>query len=155
MFVDCNSLTQAPELPATQLAPYCYSEMFQGCKNLTQAPELPATKMEQECYYSMFMGCTNLTHAPELPATHLQDGYYINMFKGCTKLSEIRVHFSDWGNPYIARFYEFGKIRKEVFQNTDHWLDDVAPTGTFICPKNLPEEFGENRIPEGWMVIKN
>ena len=155
MFEGCTSLTHAPELPATQLAKKCYAYMFAYSKSLVQAPQLPATKLVDECYKSMFEGCTSLTHAPELPATHLQDGYYINMFKGCTKLSEIRVHFSDWGNPYAVYFCDFGNIRKEVFQNTDHWLDGVAPNGTFICPKNLPEEFGRNRIPEGWKIIKN
>ena len=155
MFSDCNSLTQAPELPATQLAKKCYAYMFAYSKSLVQAPQLPATKLVDECYKSMFEGCTSLTHAPELPATHLQDGYYINMFKGCTKLSEIRVHFSDWGNPYAVYFCDFGNIRKEVFQNTDHWLDNVAPNGTFICPKELPKEVGESRIPEGWTIIKN
>ena len=155
MFEGCTSLTHAPELPATHLAKKCYAYMFAYSKSLVQAPQLPATKLMEECYMSMFEGCTSLTHAPELPATHLQDGYYINMFKGCTKLSEIRVHFSDWGNPYAVYFCDFGNIRKEVFQNTDHWLDGVSPNGKFISPEELPKEFGKNRIPAGWTIIKS
>ena len=31
MFSDCSSLTQAPELPATELANSCYNSMFYGC----------------------------------------------------------------------------------------------------------------------------
>ena len=34
MFNGCTSLTTAPELPATTLAKYCYSDMFNNCKNL-------------------------------------------------------------------------------------------------------------------------
>ena len=34
MFYDCTGLTQAPELPATELAVSCYKRMFCGCTNL-------------------------------------------------------------------------------------------------------------------------
>ena len=69
------------------------------------------------------------------------------MFKGCAQLSEIKVGFSGWG--------EINESNRDSYWDTDHWLDGVAPSGTFICPKELPEEFGENRIPGEWRVIKN
>ena len=142
MFRGCTSLTQAPELPATTLAEGCYTSMFYGCTSLTQAPELPATTLPAEsnvesgCYSNMFSGCTSLTQAPALPATTLADFCYSSMFRGCTSLSQIRVSFDDWNDGL----------------HTDRWVADVAPTGTFICPKALPLEYGENRIPEGWTV---
>ena len=136
MFSRCTSLTQAPELPATTLANFCYREMFSGCANLTQAPELPATELVFACYESMFSGCTSLTQAPALPATTLADFCYDAMFRGCTSLSQIRVSFDDWNDGL----------------HTDRWVADVAPTGTFICPKTLALEYGEDRIPEGWTV---
>ena len=34
MFSGCTSLSTAPALPATQLAPYCYMNMFNGCNQL-------------------------------------------------------------------------------------------------------------------------
>jgi surface protein len=34
MFQDCTALTQAPALPATSLATYCYADMFKGCSSL-------------------------------------------------------------------------------------------------------------------------
>ena len=40
MFSGCYSLTQAPALPATTLASYCYNYMFSDCSSLTQAPEI-------------------------------------------------------------------------------------------------------------------
>ena len=40
MFSCCASLTQAPALPATTLADYCYNNMFSYCASLTQAPTI-------------------------------------------------------------------------------------------------------------------
>ncbi len=136
MFEGCTSLTQAPELPATTLADGCYFFMFEGCTSLTQAPELPATTLAVGCYHFMFSGCTSLTQAPELPATTLAESCYEGMFWGCTSLSEIKVPFDDWNHG----------------DYTAEWVIDVAPTGTFICPKALALEYGEDRIPEGWTV---
>ena len=137
MFSGCTNLTQAPELPATTLAEWCYSYMFNGCTNLTQAPKLPAITLNYMCYYEMFSGCTNLTQAPELPATTLAEQCYSLMFYGCTSLSQIHVSFDNWSDANYP---------------TSNWVEDVAPTGTFICPKALAEEYGESRIPEGWTV---
>ena len=89
LFDGCTQLTSAPELPATDLANYCYYEMFKGCTSLTTAPELPATTLAYHCYENMFSGCTSLTKAPELPATTLAncDYCYSKMFNGCTSLT--------------------------------------------------------------------
>ena len=137
MFLGCTSLTQAPELPATTLAEGCYADMFYGCTSLTQAPKLPATTLSDFCYFEMFSGCTSLTQAPELPATTLEEDCYRGMFNGCKSLSEINVSFATWSDYY---------------RSTAEWVKDVAPTGTFICPKALALEYGISRIPEGWTV---
>lgn len=76
LFLQCASLTEAPELPATTLASGCYRGMFQGCTSLTTAPELPATTMTTVCYAAMFYGCTSLTTAPALPAIAIADSCY-------------------------------------------------------------------------------
>jgi hypothetical protein len=133
-------LTQTPELPATTLAERCYEYMFKGCTSLTQSPELPATTLADVCYNGMFWGCTSLTQAPELPATTLANCCYYFMFSECTNLSEIRVAFVEW------------KDSSDQEDNTHLWVKNVAPTGTFYCPKALAEEYGESRIPEGWTV---
>lgn len=164
MFEGCTSLTQAPALPATQLADRCYCIMFASCKSLTQAPALPATTLasdpfeplhqklflykrtEDGCYTEMFEDCTSLTQAPELPATALKSWCYTRMFAGCTNLSSVKVNFTDWGKQH-------GRFRN--LWDTEGWLSSVADSGTFSCPKALPIEFGENRIPQGWKIIKN
>ena len=96
LFNGCASLAKAPVLPATTLAPSCYSNMFKGCTSLTKAPALPATDFinldasidASNCYESMFWGCTSLTEAPELPATKLNICCYYNMFYDCTSLTK-------------------------------------------------------------------
>ncbi len=134
MFSDCTSLTKAPGLPATTLLGHCYLSMFSGCTSLTQAPELPATALNFNCYKEMFLNCTGLTEAPELPATTLVDGCYLSMFSGCERLSKIKVSFEGWEN------------------YTNDWVKYVGHAGTFICPKDLPLEYGASRIPKGWTV---
>lgn len=65
---------------------YCFYKLFSKCESLTQAPQLPATTQAKGCYQFMFLGCTNLTQAPELPATTLARKCYAGMFKGCISL---------------------------------------------------------------------
>ena len=88
MFFGCTALTQAPDLPATELAGYCYQNMFNKCTSLTQAPALPATELKSNCYNSMFKRCTSLTQAPALPATALEIYCYQDMFRDCTSLTQ-------------------------------------------------------------------
>lgn len=83
LFIECNQLTSAPALPATELASSCYASMFQSCSNLTTAPALPATELATGCYYNMFSRCSNLATAPALPAETLADNCYYSMFDGC------------------------------------------------------------------------
>ena len=91
LFMDCKALTSAPELPATKLASYCYSNMFKGCTNLNTAPALPATTLAQFCYQGMFKGCTNLKTAPALPAETLVYYCYQSMFFDCTNLTSVTM----------------------------------------------------------------
>ena len=100
MFYVCTNLTQAPALPATTLAASCYNNMFQGCTNLTQAPALPATTLAFGCYDGMFKGCTNLTQAPALPATTLVDTCYDSMFYGCTKIKLSSTQTEEYTQEY-------------------------------------------------------
>ena len=95
LFQNCTALTSAPELPATNLAKFCYEYMFEGCTALTSAPELPATNLENYCYRYMFNGCTSLETAPALKATSLVTYCYKSMFYGCTKLSSVTMLATD------------------------------------------------------------
>ena len=87
LFNNCLKLTSAPDLPATELASYCYSNMFQGCISLTTAPKLPAEALAKRCYYCMFKNCESLTTAPDLPAKTLAAYCYESMFAFCKSLT--------------------------------------------------------------------
>lgn len=87
MFSQCEQLTVAPALPATTLANYCYTSMFQNCSRLVSAPALPAPVLTQECYAWMFKSCEKLTTAPALPSVSLANMCYYGMFNGCTLLT--------------------------------------------------------------------
>ena len=92
MFYGCSSLKKAPELPAETLADGCYASMFQDCYALESAPaSLPAKKMASQCYSWMFYGCSSLKVAPELPATELARNCYCGMFFNCEDLTTAPV----------------------------------------------------------------
>ena len=88
LFNNCQALTSAPELPATDIASDCYNGMFYYCRYLKNAPELPATILKDQCYQNMFYACVSLTSAPKLPATKLAFNCYANMFSYCYWLKE-------------------------------------------------------------------
>ncbi|MBR5374272.1 MAG: hypothetical protein IK131_06345 [Paludibacteraceae bacterium] len=157
LFYACENLTQAPELPATLLRSNCYEEMFCKCTNLKEAPQLPAFFLDENCYARMFQGCANLTETPKLLTPHVSENCYEEMFMDCSKISKITVNFTKWVKQVSIHVTFKYKERDDEFfyQFTQGWLSGVAPNGTFICPKGLPKEFGESRIPEGWTIIKN
>lgn len=126
------------------LARYCFSNLFSNCKSLTSAPELPATTLASFCYYRMFYKCSSIATAPELPTeTHSAEarGPYNLMFTDCTNLSKIKVRLTTSLTAATA-----GK-----------WVENVSPTGTFICPTALGTnetiKRGIGGCPQGWTVI--
>ena len=88
LFNNCQALTSAPKLPATDIASDCYNSMFNWCRYLKNATELPATILKDQCYQNMFYACVSLTSAPKLPATKLAFNCYANMFSYCYWLKE-------------------------------------------------------------------
>jgi hypothetical protein len=130
MFQGCTNLTVAPELPATVLAKYCYSNMFR-VTGIVVAPELPATVLTDNCYAYMFFGCTNLTTVPELPATTLADSCYNRLFYQCTNLEVApelpATTLAD--NCYNRLLYGCAKIKISETQ-----------TGNYQTPWRIPSE---------------
>ena len=163
MFANCTSLTTAPELPATTLQPQCYEYMFQGCTSLTTAPELPATTLTSRCYNSMFLGCTSLTTAPELPSTTLTSRCYYSMFANCTSLTTApelpattlakNCYSSMFANCTSLNYIKANFTTTPSSTYTNNWVNNVAPTGTFV--KNINATWnvtGNNGVPTGWKI---
>ena len=109
--------------------------MFYNCIHLKSAPALPAKELSEYCYFGMFTSCISLTEAPDLYAPIVKKSSYYRMFADCRNLKSIKVGFSDW-------------------YNLSGWMQNVAKKGTFTCPAELPKEFSEDKIPEGWKVEK-
>lgn len=65
---------------------YCYSNMFLDCDNLICAPELPAATLTNSCYEAMFRGCSQLKTVPELTVTALAPYCCNGMFSGCDNI---------------------------------------------------------------------
>lgn len=63
--------------PGTSLAGTegCFYNLFMGCEALTSAPDLPATILGNGCYTGMFYGCTNLKSI-SVGFTGWYSGYY-------------------------------------------------------------------------------
>lgn len=139
LFVYCQ-ITSAENLvlPATTLAPYCYSMMFQTCTSLTTAPKLPATTLADYCYSGMFLKCSSLTTAPELPAATLVFGCYSTMFQDCTSLSDVTCLATDISAIICTSF----------------WLANAASTGTFTKAASMSSwTTGNSGIPNGWTIV--
>ena len=107
---------------------YAFCSLFKHCTSLTQAPSLPATTLAPRCYYSMFNGCTSLTQAPELPATTLERNCYAFMFTNCSKLNYVKAMFITNQNigPYLQQWLDyvsstgtFVKSKDATWSNTD------------------------------------
>jgi hypothetical protein len=134
-----TSLTKAPALPATNLAPDCYRSMFHLCKSLENAPELPATTLATSCYQDMFYSCESLENAPELPAETLVNSCYRGMFTRCKKIKEVICHATD----------------VSASNCTSDWLNPRgASTGTFKCPESMRGvwERSFSGIPASWTI---
>jgi hypothetical protein len=56
--------------------------MFYGCTSLVNAPELPATTLASYCYRSMFESCTKLNYIKAMFTTTPSTLYTYNWVKG-------------------------------------------------------------------------
>jgi hypothetical protein len=130
LFYWCNSLTKAPQLPATTLAVACYHDMFRDCTSLTTAPKLPATTLADYCYGYIFEWCTWLTTAPKLPATTLAQQCYRGMFKDCTWLRTIPTLPATTlaQQCYLYMFYKCSKIKISTTQTWEYQTAYRIPT---------------------------
>lgn len=130
MFYWCTNLVQAPSLPATSLARDCYTNMFSWCTSLVQAPSLPATNLARDCYSYMFYWCTSLVQAPELPATNLDVACYEYMFSWCTNLVQIpKLPATNLaGSCYYYMFERCNKIKLSTTQTSDYTQPYRIPT---------------------------
>ena len=91
------------------------------------------------CFRSLFQSQTRLFGTKIIiPSAVILARYaYVNMFYGCSNVNRIEVNLTEWPSD----------------NGLADWVRGVSATGTFYKPKELPTEFGNNRIPTGWTVV--
>ena len=137
MFKD-TALSEAPELPAKFLKPYCYMEMFGNCQNLVKVPEiLPAEEVPRFAYSAMFARCKSLEKSPVLRGIVIREGGYQEMFAMCSKLAKVITH----------------QVTLPSNNISDFWLYDVAKNGVFVCSSQLEiSTQNSSTCPQGWEI---
>ena len=138
MFNRCTSLEAIPEglLPAMTMATSAYCNMFLDCIGITEAPRdlLPATTLAPYCYQGMLARTSLSGAAPELKAATMVEGCYRYMFQHCQGVNEVVCLAT---NPSTA--------------NTHTWLKDVASSGTFYKANGVSWVINNNSgVPVGW-----
>ena len=127
MFYNCTSLIQTPEIcliSESNCANFGCESMFYNCTSLKYGPTylLPQNNLDiTSMYFGMFNGCSSLLYAPKINATNLGTRGFNSMFYNCKLIDKIEVNFTEWS------------------ENPINWVKGVSPSGTFICPKELPE----------------
>lgn len=144
MFWNCDSMTDAPELPATTLSRYAYHHMFDGCIEITEAPELPTVELVYDYVYSyMFANCSSLVKAPYLPAVSLTNRCYQYMFQNCSNLNYVKAEL----------------LNTPSTTYTNNWLSGVANVGTFVANPDATWTGsitrGGSTIPVNWGIEKD
>lgn len=111
------------QLPADVLTYNTYKEMFAN-NSITSAPELPATTLGEGCYAGMFMVCPNLTESPILGASTLVNACYAWMFYSCSSLSKITCLASNPTEPWVCSNWTNGVASNGTFiknPNVSNW----------------------------------
>lgn len=92
LFSGCNIVDVDKNLLSgfSTLTDGCFDNMFVSCQSLITAPDLPWTALTTGCYCSMFLNCNSLVNVPVLSAKTLRIDSYSNMFSGCSSLQYLR-----------------------------------------------------------------
>lgn len=135
LFRDNPFLLTPPLLPGVTTDNGCYAHLFRntGIRNF---PYMGVSHAVFQSMSLMVADCDELQSA-DLSNIKTMGSYAFNgLFRDSNQLSEIKVGITSW-----------------VGDGFNNWVQGVSPVGTFYKPSALPEEYGVNRIPEGWTVV--
>ena len=142
MFWGCKYMIYSPKvLPAKDVAPIAYEQMFADCWTLKTTPIFMGKNINRFSYSYIFSTCLNIQNA-ELHAVNYNGTMTtVGMFSYCRNLSEIKCYFQHYDNS------------NNQFKN---WLQNVSPTGTFWLPYDsvFADDAPRNAsgIPAGWSI---
>ena len=158
MFADCTSLTQAPALPATELAFLCYLMMFSGCTSLklsstktgeyTQVYRIPSSGTVESARHGLDDMFTStggtFTGTPEINTT-----YYLssdNMVVHETEVATLREYVGSMIKGLATQEYVDGKVPNggitgQVLKKTEtgtEWANESGGTQSATQTITLP-----------------
>lgn len=163
-FMGCTGLTYLPGIPKlVRLRDYSCKNMYKGCTGATGAGDIEPidTWISQSTYtfQGMYEGCTGLTYAPAVHSRTSYEGLCYQMFKGCTSLQHASVWFESLATTCCYQMFQGCTALNHVNAGfmawngnaTYQWLDNTAPTGTFIGVASLDTTKSSSTVPTGWI----
>ena len=172
MFSNCPNITLGPALPAVNVTPYAYMNMFSD-SGITESPVLPATTVGKGAYYRMFYQCSSLAGHVNLPATVPAEECYHQMFvKSGIESCEIWV--TNPKNPdssYAYSYTMYGMFNSctslkklqvhfttwsTSYYPTSYWLEGTLDSEEciFIKPAALYiGRRGSSMVPANWTIM--
>ena len=129
----------------TELSDECFAYMFYKCESLQNAPELPATNLKDGCYAAMFSNCESLEKAPNLPAEKLESLSYIKMFSNCSSLNYINVLSKEVISEDVIYRWVDGVSTTGEFIAKNQYCEDLEPClpvgdWNVVCLNEKPKE---------------
>lgn len=106
--------------------------MFQDCTALIQAPALPATMLANYCYNSMFCGCTSLKLSSSKTGEYTQKYRIPSSGTGTTATDALTDMFTDTGGTFTGT----PEINTTYYLSTDNMIvreTDVATLNGYVA----------------------
>ena len=146
----------------------CYCNMFWGCRNMIYSPKvLPAKDVSPIAYEQMFADCWSLKTTPIFMGKNINRYSYSYIFSSCINIKTVEIQVINYtGTMTTVGLFSYCRNLSNVkcyFQHYDNssdqftkWLYNVSPTGTFLLP--VGSSFADNAprngsgIPEGWEI---
>lgn len=170
MYRDCVSIEEVNlRLSAGSGSVFGASEMFDGCTGIQRADISIFAQMASSFSIPyLFRGCINMVCQHVLIRTPQTDVNCSEAFRNCKKVSAISIlgfTGQSWNNYGFLNFCAGCSVLSRVEVEftawptgtetapIHNWMSGVAAIGDFVCPANLPLEYGSSRIPTGWNVI--
>ncbi len=151
-------------LPATNLPPRCYTQMFRNCTKLTRVPAFRVETVGIRSCYNMFRNCSSLitTEGIELDAMELTEDCYRELFRGCSKITSIPILRA----PTLAKSCYQQMLSGCTSLGTvvclatnisasdclNQWMSGIKSTGTLYQAHNGPFAPNKNGVPKDWIV---
>lgn len=145
IFQSCN-ITTIPTIPDIRLYQRTLTYAFSGT-NIREVT-LDMKNLASNALGGLFNQCKSLTKAQVfIRKKNLTAQRLYGLFRHCSQLSRIEVYFDSWSSDDSLYIDDAPKLYTYL-----NWVEGVAASGVFVCPKGLTEKHDVSHIPVGWTV---